>query len=106
MAAARTAFVTISIFAGLLLIPLLRPPGTSARPDLRATVLAATMVAIFAIVLAVPGLREVFELTAMPVGDVLVLAALALAWAAVIAGIRTGHVAGRLLLVARRLAPD
>jgi hypothetical protein len=63
------------------------------------------MVASFAGILLVPGLRGLFELESLPVADVLGLAALALAWAWALFRLRAVRAVPRFLRWARPLLP-
>jgi cation-transporting ATPase E len=101
VAAARTALTAISVWCGILLIPFLLPPGSGR--DLRPTALAMAMAGVFGIVLAVPPLRELFELAPIPAGEVLLLAGLAGLWAVILFRVRTLRVVVRLMVAWRRL---
>jgi cation-transporting ATPase E len=99
---ARSALATIGIFCGILLIPFLSSPAELAA-DRRPAILAGLMVAAFAVILLVPPLRELFELDALPVTSVLGLAALAVAWAAMLAWLRAMRVVPWIIRAARGL---
>ena len=72
---ARTALTTAAMFCGLALIPFAEPPSqmwVGADPfngDKRPAFLALGMLALYIVVLAVPGLRNFFELSALGVVD-------------------------------------
>ena len=86
---ARTALTTVTILCGLLLIPFVEPPtewwvaGDMMSGDWRPTLLAIGMLGLYAVVVAVPALRDFFELTLLRGWDYLLLAAIAVAWALV-----------------------
>ncbi len=84
---ARTAFTTFALFCGLGLLPLLEPPigesmsGADADgADVRPTILALALLALYAGFFVVTPVREFFELTPMSWSDVGVIAILAIAW--------------------------
>lgn len=82
----RSALVTIMIICGLLLVPFLKPPTTAwvgAEPlsgDWRYSLVALALLGVYAIVLAVPPLRQFFELSLLGVNDYLILGSIALLW--------------------------
>ena len=84
---ARTALTTTTIICGLLLIPFVEPPtqwwvgGDLLSGDWRPSLLAFGMLALYGVIVAVPPLREFFELTMLRWWDYLLLAALAIGWA-------------------------
>jgi hypothetical protein len=85
---ARTAFTTFALFCGLGLLPLLEPPigesmsGADADgADIRPTILALALLALYAGFFVVEPVREFFELTLMAWSDVAVIAILAVVWA-------------------------
>ena len=86
---ARTAFTTFAVLCGLGLLPLLEPPigesmsGADADgADIRPTVLALGLLALYALFFVVPPLRDFFELTPLPLSRIRARsAALAVLWA-------------------------
>ncbi len=84
---ARTALTTATIMCGLLLIPFVEPPtkwwvgGDLLSGDWRPSLLALGMLVLYGVIVAVPLLREFFELTMLRWWDYLLLAALAVGWA-------------------------
>jgi cation-transporting ATPase E len=85
---ARTAFTTFAVFCGLGLLPLLEPPigesvsGADADgADIRPTVLALGLLALYGAFFLVPPVRDFFELTPLAWPDVALLAGAALVWA-------------------------
>jgi cation-transporting ATPase E len=85
---ARTAFTSFAVLCGLGLLPLLEPPvgesmsGADADgADVRPTLLAVGLLGVYAAFFAVAPAREFFELAPLALGDVVLLAALAVAWA-------------------------
>jgi cation-transporting ATPase E len=84
---ARTAFTTFATFCGLGLLPLLEPPigesmsGADADgADVRPTLLALALLAVYAGFFAIAPLRDFFELTPLPWADVLRIGVLAAVW--------------------------
>jgi cation-transporting ATPase E len=73
----------------LLLIPFVEPPtewwvaGDLMSGDWRPTLLAIGLLGLYAVVMAVPPLRDFFELALLRGWDYLALAAIAVAWALV-----------------------
>jgi cation-transporting ATPase E len=86
-ALARTALTTATIMCGLLLIPFVEPPtqwwvgGDLLSGDWRPSLLACGMLVLYGAIVALPPLREFFELTVLRWWDYLLLAALAVVWA-------------------------
>lgn len=84
---ARNALVTFLVFCGLLLILLLKPPtrfwvgGAPLIGDWRYPLMALAMLGAFIVLLAVPGLRSIFDLQLLLAVDYLILALLAVLWA-------------------------
>jgi len=84
---ARTALTTVTIFCGLLLIPFVEPPtqfwvgGDELSGDWRPSALALGMLGVYGSVMAIPALRNFFELTTLSVESYLGLGLVAVAWA-------------------------
>jgi cation-transporting ATPase E len=84
---ARSALTTITVLCGLLLIPFAEPPtrawaaGDDYSGDWRPTLLAVAMLALYAVDLVIPALRDFYELSPLPALDYLCLGLLAAAWA-------------------------
>ena len=87
---ARTALTTVTIMCGLLLIPFVEPPtqwwvgGDLWSGDWRPSLLAMGMLALYGVIVAVPPLREFFELSLLRWWDYLLIAAIAAGWALVL----------------------
>ena len=88
VALARTVFTTFAVMCGLGLLPLLDPPigesmsGADADgADIRPTLLALAMLALYALFFIVPPLRDFFELAPLSPTDIALIAALAVIWA-------------------------
>ncbi len=84
---ARSALVTFLVFSGLLLILLLKPPtrfwvgGAPLSGDWRYPLMALVMLGAFGLLLALPGLRSLFDLQILLPVDYLILLLLAFLWA-------------------------
>jgi cation-transporting ATPase E len=83
----RTMLTTVLMLCGLVLIPFVEPPtkgwvgGDDFSGDWRPTILAGIMLAIFVLVMAVPPLREVFELQPLGLLDIGIALAIVFVWA-------------------------
>ncbi len=90
---ARTMLTVFTTLAGLLLIVFAEPPtafwsgGDDLAGDWRPTFMAAVLFGVFVVILAVPSLRDFFELAPLTAADSLVIAALLVGWALVIRAI-------------------
>jgi cation-transporting P-type ATPase E len=84
---ARNALVAFLVFCGLLLILFLKPPtrfwvgGAPLSGDWRYPLMALAMLSVFIVLLAVPGLRSLFDLQLLMPVDYLILALMAFLWA-------------------------
>lgn len=100
---ARSALTTTSIFCGLLLLPFVEPPtawwvaGDELSGDPRPSLLALLMLALFALVMAIPAFRGFFELVPLDWWHYLVIAGLAIIWALIQRLIWRGRLFERLL---------
>jgi cation-transporting ATPase E len=108
---ARTAFTTFAVFCGLLLLPLLEPPigesmsGADADgADVRPTLLALALLAVYASFFAIPIAREFFELAPLGLGDIARLCGLAGAWALLVMVLWRVQVVDRARAVLHRVA--
>jgi cation-transporting ATPase E len=87
LTSAQSALTTITVFCGLLLVPFVEPPtsawvgGDDLSGDRRPALLALGLLLFYVAILALPPLREFFELTPLRVWDYLLLGAVAVAWA-------------------------
>jgi cation-transporting ATPase E len=87
---AETALITLQVFGGLLLLPFLKPPTTAwvgGEPlsrDWRYTLLAGIVLLIYLVILAVPGLRNFFELYPLEFIHYLGIGLAAVLWALVV----------------------
>lgn len=88
---ARTVFTTFAVFCGLGLLVLLDPPvGDSLSgadhdgPDLRPTALALACLAVYGSFFLVTPVRDFFELSLIGWHHLIVVAIVALAWAAIV----------------------
>jgi cation-transporting ATPase E len=84
---ARSALTTATVLCGLLLIPFVEPPtdwwvgGDELSGDWRPSALAVAMLLLYALILAVPVLREFFELVPLRAIDYLWIALAVVVWA-------------------------
>ncbi len=87
IALSQTVLTTVLMLCGLILIPFVEPPtqawvgGDEYSGDRRPTILAALMLGIFVLVLAVPQLRDLFELQALGLADIGIIAGVVVIWA-------------------------
>lgn len=83
---AQTVLTTFSMMVGLWLLVLVEPPwhwfvgGDRFSGDVRPTLLAAALLAIYLLVLAIPALCRFFELIPLPASVVAGLGVLSVAW--------------------------
>ncbi|MBZ0290734.1 MAG: cation-translocating P-type ATPase, partial [Anaerolineae bacterium] len=83
---ARTALTTVTTFGGLLLILFVEPPtkfwagGDEYSGDWRPTMLAIVLGIVYIVIMAVPGLRDFFELMPLGVTDWLIVVGSLLVW--------------------------
>ena len=100
VAVARTSLVVLTVLFGLGLVTLVARrwarPAMARRDRWRLWALAAAMAAIFAVVLAVPPVRDFFELAALDGGLLAGLVGVGLAWTAAAHAI-TGAVGGAVV---------
>ena len=84
---AQTALITMQVFGGVLLLLFLKPPtpawvgGEPLHRDWRYTILAGMVLIIYLLILAVPFLREAFELYPLDLIHQLGIGLIALIWA-------------------------
>ncbi|MGK7919045.1 MAG: HAD-IC family P-type ATPase [Trichodesmium sp.] len=82
----RSALVTIMILCGLLLVPFMKPPtkawvgGENYSGDWRYTFVALGLLGVYIVILAVPPLRQFFELSLLNTHDYVVISWVALVW--------------------------
>lgn len=87
---AESALVTMQVLGGLLLLPFLKPPtrawvgGERLSRDWRFTILAGVLLVAYVIILAVPPLRDFFEIYPIEPQGYLTIAIAALGWALVL----------------------
>ena len=88
---ARTAFTTFAVLCGLGLLPLLEPPigesmsGADADgADIRPTLLALALLALYALFFVVAPVRDFFELVPLPWLDIAFIVALSALWAGLV----------------------
>ena len=88
---ARTVFTTFAVLCGLGLLPLLEPPigesmsGADADgADVRPTLLALAMLALYALFFVIPPLRDFFELVPLSLADIVLVVGLAILWAVLV----------------------
>jgi cation-transporting ATPase E len=84
---ARTALTTFTVLCGLVLIPFVEPPtqfwvgGDKLSGDKRPAVLAAALLALFAVIVLLPAARDFFELVLLRPLDYALIALAVVAWA-------------------------
>jgi cation-transporting P-type ATPase E len=84
---ARTVVTTVAVLCGLLLILFVEPPtrawtgGDTLSGDWRPVALVGAMLALFAIFIGVPAMRDLFALTPLGPIDLLIIGAVVTAWA-------------------------
>ncbi|MCL2934571.1 MAG: HAD-IC family P-type ATPase [Trichodesmium sp. MAG_R03] len=82
----RSALVTIMVLCGLLLVPFLKPPtkawvgGENYSGDWRYTFVALALLGVYIVILAVPAIRQFFELSLLNTHDYFLISWLALVW--------------------------
>jgi cation-transporting P-type ATPase E len=87
---AETAMVTLQVYAGLLLLPFLKPPssawvgGEPLNRDKRYLILAGFVLAAYLLILTVPALRHFFELYPLKLIHHIGIGLVALVWAWVV----------------------
>jgi cation-transporting ATPase E len=87
---ARTALTTTTILCGLVLIPFVEPPtplwvgGDELSGDRRPALLAVGMLALFVVIILVPGLRQFFELASLRARDYALIGTVVFTWAGVL----------------------
>jgi cation-transporting ATPase E len=88
---ARTAFTTFAVFCGLGLLPLLEPPigesmsGADADgADIKPTLLALGLLGLYGSFFVIEPVRDFFELSLIPLADVMLIAVVAIVWAALV----------------------
>ena len=100
---AQTALTIVSVLCGLLLLVFVEPPtaawtgGDVLSGDRRPTILAVLLLVAFAAILAVPPLRESFELAALAPTARAVLGLATAAWALLVRRVWRAHLLDRLL---------
>lgn len=102
-AAAQTALTVVSVLCGLLLVVFVEPPtlawtgGDVLSGDRRPATLAALLLAAFAAILAIPPLRDSFELSPLAPADYVLLGLVAAGWAVLVRWTWRARLLDRLL---------
>jgi cation-transporting ATPase E len=100
---ARTALTTAMVFCGLVLIPFVEPPtqgwvaGDELSGDWRPSALALGLLAGYCGVMAVPAVRNAFELVSLPLTDYALITFVVLLWALLLRFIWRHRLLERLL---------
>jgi cation-transporting P-type ATPase E len=87
---ARSALTSITVLGGLILIPFAEPPikflvgGEHLSGDWRPTILAGALLVVYLIIMAVPSLRDFFELVKLPDYHYPLICLAAVAWAVIL----------------------
>jgi cation-transporting ATPase E len=103
VASAQSALTTITVFCGLLLVPFVEPPtsawvgGDELSGDRRPALMTVGLLVFYVAILAMPPLRDFFELTPLRLWDYLLLGVAALIWALLVRLIWRTRVLERLL---------
>lgn len=85
---AHSALTTTGVLCGLILIPFVEPPtkfwvaGDDLSGDWRPTILGILLLGAYAVVMLVPPVRNFFEMTPLPLQDLLLICVVVLVWAA------------------------
>lgn len=89
---ARTRLTSIAVFAGLGLLPLIRPPrrppDDPLRDQLKPWGLAAISALAYLVMTQLPLLQDLYGLAPLPLAELVELAVLALGWTVLVHGIR------------------
>jgi cation-transporting P-type ATPase E len=99
----RSIVTTATVFAGIALIPILFPPVRDrASPvgpggDVRPALMAGAMLLLYGAIMAVPPVRDVYDLVALPIELLVGLALATVAWAGVVIALIRLGVARRLV---------
>ncbi len=109
LAVARSALITITTFCGTLLIPILAPSRLAeagrghflAGLDWRPTLLAASMLVLFGVLMALPLARWFYEVEPIPAGDAVLLGVIAMVWGLLVFAARRCGLPGRLEAIVR-----
>ncbi len=87
LTAAQSALTTFAVVCGLILIPFVVPPtkawvgGNALSGDWRPTLMALGLLVGYGVMLAIPPLREIFELMSLPIVVYALIGVIAVAWA-------------------------
>jgi cation-transporting ATPase E len=87
VAMARTALTTTTVLCGVTLIPFAQPPneawtgGSPLNGDWRPVALALAMLALYGLILALPGVRHFYELALLPLSGYVIIALVVVGWA-------------------------
>ena len=86
LTAAQSALTTFAVVCGLLLIPFVVPPtkawvgGNAFSGDWRPTLMALGLLVGYVVLLAIPPLGAIFEISPLPIGVYVMIGAVALVW--------------------------
>ena len=113
IALARTVFTSFAVLCGLGLLPLLEPPigesmsGADADgADVRPTILAVALLALYALFFVLEPLRTFFELAPLSLADIALVVALAAAWAVIVMVLWRTRVVDRVRALLPGQPPD
>jgi len=102
-AVAQTSLTTFTVMCGIILLLFIEPPskfwvgGHQLRGDKRFILLALAMFAAYALLLAIPPLRNLFDLTLLGFFDYLFIGLLVLVWIFVVRWFWRSHLLDRFL---------
>ena len=101
--AAQTSLTTFTVLCGIILLLFIEPPskfwvgGHELRGDKRFIFLALTMFVAYALLLAIPPLRNLFDLTLLGFFDYLFIGLLVIVWIFVVRWFWRSHLLDRFL---------
>ncbi|HZP26706.1 MAG TPA: HAD-IC family P-type ATPase [Dehalococcoidia bacterium] len=88
--AARSALTTVTVLCGLILIPFAQPPhpalvgGAPLNGDWRPTILAGLLLVLYVVILALPTLRDFFELEVLSLPEYAIIVHVVISWAVIL----------------------
>jgi cation-transporting ATPase E len=108
---AQAAVSTTMVACGLLIVLFAQPPspawvgGSSLNGDLRPAAMVVGLFGLYILVLAVPGLRDFFELTTLPFSGYIMIGFVVAGWAIIVRTLWRWALGRRLTRLWRRRYP-